>query len=80
MIQNMGFWLMKHAAWVAAKDEVFDSDAKECLQCLKRAAGMFAFVSERAGRFILFVTTISLFQDNYLEPLNLKDLILTPML
>ena len=50
MIQNFGFWMMKHAAWVAAKDEVFDSDAKECLTCLRRAAGMFAFVAERAGQ------------------------------
>lgn len=50
IIQCMAIWLTKHSAWVAGKDEVRDSEAKEVLVCLKRAAGMFLFVKEEASR------------------------------
>ncbi|KAJ1357968.1 hypothetical protein KIN20_016248 [Parelaphostrongylus tenuis] len=50
LIQCMAMWLSKHAAWVAGKDEVRDFEAKECLLCLRRSAGMFAFVSANLGR------------------------------
>lgn len=60
MILEMAMWLSKHAAWVAGKDEVRENEAKEVLNCLRKAAGMFDFVkanmseaqmhSESAGR------------------------------
>ncbi|CAI5451023.1 unnamed protein product [Caenorhabditis angaria] len=50
MIQNMAIWLTKHAAWVAGKDEVRDSEAKECLQCLRQASGMFSYVKDESSR------------------------------
>lgn len=41
---NMALWLSKHAAWIAAKDEVFEGDAKKAHTCLRRAAGILIFV------------------------------------
>lgn len=46
---NMALWLSKHAAWIAAKDEVFEGDAKKAHTCLRRAAGIMIFVRENAG-------------------------------
>lgn len=45
----MALWLSKHAAWIAAKDEVFEGDAKKAHTCLRRAAGILIFVRENAG-------------------------------
>ncbi|CAD6199975.1 unnamed protein product [Caenorhabditis auriculariae] len=50
IILNMAMWLLKHAAWVAGKDEVRDSEAKECLNCLRQAAGMFSYAKETSTR------------------------------
>ncbi|ULT86366.1 hypothetical protein L5515_006040 [Caenorhabditis briggsae] len=50
MIQCMAMWLTKHAASMAGKDEVRESDAKECLQCLRQAGGMFQYVKEESAR------------------------------
>ncbi|EPB79425.1 BRO1 domain-containing protein BROX-like family protein [Ancylostoma ceylanicum] len=50
LIECMAMWLSKHAAWVAGKDEVKEYEAKECLSCLRRAAGMFAFVGANLRR------------------------------
>lgn len=50
LIDCMAMWLSKHAAWVAGKDEVRESEAKECLSCLRRAAGMFSFVGTNLSR------------------------------
>ncbi|XGW04106.1 hypothetical protein V3C99_015337 [Haemonchus contortus] len=50
LIDCMAMWLSKHAAWVAGKDEVREYEAKECLTCLRRAAGMFSYVKEQLGR------------------------------
>ncbi|KIH42377.1 hypothetical protein ANCDUO_27638, partial [Ancylostoma duodenale] len=50
LIECMAMWLSKHAAWVAGKDEVHEYEAKECLSCLRRAAGMFAFVGANLRR------------------------------
>ncbi|VDK51349.1 unnamed protein product [Anisakis simplex] len=50
MIMNMALWLTKHAAWVAAKDEVQETEAKQVHTALRRAAGMFQFVSENTGK------------------------------
>ncbi|MCP9262448.1 hypothetical protein DINM_005832 [Dirofilaria immitis] len=47
---NMALWLSKHAAWIAAKDEVFEGDAKKAHTCLRRAAGILIFVRESADR------------------------------
>ncbi|VDM96326.1 unnamed protein product [Thelazia callipaeda] len=47
---NMAFWLSKHAAWIAAKDEVLEGDAKKAHTCLRRAAGILIFVRENSGR------------------------------
>lgn len=49
IVYCMAIWLMKHAAFCAAKDEVRDSEAKECLTCLRRAAGMFGFIKDSIG-------------------------------
>ncbi|CAB3398203.1 unnamed protein product [Caenorhabditis bovis] len=50
MIQCMAIWLTKHAAFIAGKDEVREFEAKECLQCLKQAAGMFQYVKDESTR------------------------------
>ncbi|VDM60699.1 unnamed protein product [Angiostrongylus costaricensis] len=50
LIECMAMWLSKHAAWVAGKDEVREFEAKECLLCLRRSAGMFADVKSSSGR------------------------------
>ncbi|CAI2353357.1 unnamed protein product [Caenorhabditis sp. 36 PRJEB53466] len=50
MIQCMAMWLTKHAASMAGKDEVKESDAKECLQCLRQAGGMFQYVKDESSR------------------------------
>ncbi|KAK0413817.1 hypothetical protein QR680_007007 [Steinernema hermaphroditum] len=47
---NMAIWYTKHAAWLAGKDEVREGDAKMCHTCLRKAAGIFAFVRENCGR------------------------------
>lgn len=49
----MAIWLSKHAAWIAAKDEIFEGDAKKAHTCLRRAAGILIFVQENAGIFSL---------------------------
>lgn len=49
---NMALWLSKHAAWIAAKDEVFEGDAKKSHTCLRRAAGILIFVSENTSKFL----------------------------
>uniref|UniRef100_A0A7E4V6Q0 BRO1 domain-containing protein n=1 Tax=Panagrellus redivivus TaxID=6233 RepID=A0A7E4V6Q0_PANRE len=48
IIYNMAIWYMKHAAWVSAKDEVRDSEAKTIHTCLRRAAGLFDFIKFKA--------------------------------
>ncbi|KAK6037789.1 hypothetical protein COOONC_24706 [Cooperia oncophora] len=50
LIACMAMWLSKHAAWVAGKDDVKEYEAKECLTCLRRAAGMFSYVGTHIGR------------------------------
>ncbi|TKR88436.1 hypothetical protein L596_012683 [Steinernema carpocapsae] len=50
IVLNMAIWYTKHAAWLAGKDEVFEGDAKMCHTCLRKAAGMFAYVRENSGR------------------------------
>ncbi|VDM78389.1 unnamed protein product, partial [Strongylus vulgaris] len=50
LIECMAIWLTKHAAWVAGKDDVREVEAKECLSCLRRAAGMFAYVGANLNR------------------------------
>uniref|UniRef100_A0A914YPZ6 BRO1 domain-containing protein n=1 Tax=Panagrolaimus superbus TaxID=310955 RepID=A0A914YPZ6_9BILA len=47
MCYNMALWYMKHGAWVSAKDEVKDSEAKTAHCCLKKAAGLFEFIKEK---------------------------------
>lgn len=42
-------WLMKHAARVAAKDEVNDREAKEVHSTLRKAAGLFDYVQREKG-------------------------------
>jgi hypothetical protein len=49
MAINMALWYTKHAAWVAGKDEVREDEAKTVHGCLRKAAGIFAFVKENAG-------------------------------
>ncbi|VDL79871.1 unnamed protein product [Nippostrongylus brasiliensis] len=46
----MAIWLSKHAAWVSGKDDVREYEAKECLSCLRRSAGMFAYVGANLNR------------------------------
>ncbi|XP_043283541.1 BRO1 domain-containing protein BROX-like [Venturia canescens] len=41
---NVGLWFMKHAAMIAAKDEVAMTDAKAVHGKLRQAAGIFTFV------------------------------------
>ncbi|VDM49861.1 unnamed protein product [Toxocara canis] len=50
MVLNMALWLTKHAAWIAAKNEVLESEAKRVHTCLRRAAGMFEFVQENIDK------------------------------
>ncbi|VDN90544.1 unnamed protein product [Brugia pahangi] len=50
MCVNMALWLSKHAAWIAAKDEVFEGDAKKAHTCLRRAAGILIYVRENTDR------------------------------
>uniref|UniRef100_A0A0R3RU14 BRO1 domain-containing protein n=1 Tax=Elaeophora elaphi TaxID=1147741 RepID=A0A0R3RU14_9BILA len=64
MCVNMALWLSKHAAWIAAKDEVFEGDAKKAHTCLRRAAGILIFVRENAGR----VTGLTLFPGSDFDP------------
>ncbi|OZC12187.1 BRO1 domain-containing protein BROX-like family protein [Onchocerca flexuosa] len=61
---NMALWLSKHAAWIAAKDEVFEADAKEAHTCLRRAAGILIFVRENADR----VTGLTSFPGSDFDP------------
>ncbi|MFH4979346.1 hypothetical protein AB6A40_006055 [Gnathostoma spinigerum] len=50
MCLNMAIWLTKHAAWVSAKDNVAESEAKIVHTCLRRAAGLFTFVSQNCDK------------------------------
>ena len=44
MSVNMGLWFMKHAAMIAAKDDINMNEAKDVHTMLRRAAGIFTFV------------------------------------
>ncbi|RLU23608.1 hypothetical protein DMN91_003814 [Ooceraea biroi] len=44
MSVNIGLWFMKHAAMIAAKDDITMNEAKEVHHMLRRAAGIFTFV------------------------------------
>ncbi|KZC07636.1 PREDICTED: BRO1 domain-containing protein BROX-like [Dufourea novaeangliae] len=44
MSVNVGLWFMKHAAMIAAKDDISMNEAKDVHTMLRRAAGIFAFV------------------------------------
>ncbi|KAM0729734.1 BRO1 domain-containing protein BROX [Formica fusca] len=44
MSVNIGLWFMKHAAMIAAKDDIMMNEAKEVHSLLRRAAGIFTFV------------------------------------
>ncbi|KAJ8688221.1 hypothetical protein QAD02_024016 [Eretmocerus hayati] len=44
MSMNLGLWFMKHAAMIAAKDDISMDEAKEVHSMLRRAAGIFTFV------------------------------------
>ena len=46
----MGLWHMKRAAWISAKDDVNDIDAKNIYRSLRRAAGLFQFVLFNTGK------------------------------
>ncbi|KAG7198220.1 hypothetical protein KM043_005627 [Ampulex compressa] len=41
---NIGLWFMKHAAMIAAKDDITMNEAKDVHGMLRRAAGIFTFV------------------------------------
>ncbi|XP_014234633.1 BRO1 domain-containing protein BROX-like [Trichogramma pretiosum] len=41
---NVGLWFMKHAAMIAAKEDITMDEAKEVHSMLRRAAGIFTFV------------------------------------
>ncbi|XP_012277681.1 BRO1 domain-containing protein BROX [Orussus abietinus] len=41
---NVGLWFMKHAAMIAAKDDITMNEAKDVHTMLRRAAGIFTFV------------------------------------
>lgn len=41
---NVGLWFMKHAAMIAAKDDINMNEAKDVHTMLRRAAGIFTFV------------------------------------
>uniref|UniRef100_A0A915CLV4 BRO1 domain-containing protein n=1 Tax=Ditylenchus dipsaci TaxID=166011 RepID=A0A915CLV4_9BILA len=41
---NLALWYMKRAAWISAKDDVREPDAKQIHTALRRAAGIFEFV------------------------------------
>ncbi|XP_055926236.1 BRO1 domain-containing protein BROX-like [Argiope bruennichi] len=45
--QNVGIWLMKHAAMIAGKDEISMDEAKEVHKCLRKAAGIFSAMQEK---------------------------------
>ncbi|XP_076276702.1 BRO1 domain-containing protein BROX [Lasioglossum baleicum] len=44
MSVNVGLWFMKHAAMIAAKDDISMNEAKDVHTMLRRAAGIFTFV------------------------------------
>lgn len=44
MSVNVGLWFMKHAAMIAAKDNISMNEAKDVHTMLRRAAGIFTFV------------------------------------
>merc|ERR1712130_935949 len=46
MLMNTAFWMMKHAAMLAAKPEINMEEAKEVHTSLKKAAGLVKFVQE----------------------------------
>ncbi|XP_066280870.1 BRO1 domain-containing protein BROX-like [Branchiostoma lanceolatum] len=53
MAMNSGLWYMKHAAKIAASDEVSMDEAKEVHKCLRTAAGIFKNVKEQViGRLL----------------------------
>ncbi|GFQ81346.1 BRO1 domain-containing protein BROX [Trichonephila clavata] len=45
--QNVGIWLMKHAAMIAGKDEISMDEAKEVHKCLRKAAGIFSTMQDK---------------------------------
>ncbi|GIX84383.1 BRO1 domain-containing protein BROX, partial [Caerostris extrusa] len=45
--ENVGIWLMKHAAMIAGKDEISMDEAKEVHKCLRKAAGLFSTMQEK---------------------------------
>ena len=50
MCLNMAFWLTKHAARIAGNDEVSEDQALQVHRCLRKAAGLFAFVKSQKGQ------------------------------
>lgn len=48
MVFNVALWLSKHAAKVAAQDEISQSDALEVHSSLRQAAGIFQFLRDQA--------------------------------
>ncbi|KAK6015953.1 hypothetical protein OSTOST_18572, partial [Ostertagia ostertagi] len=72
LIDCMAMWLSKHAAWVAGKDDVKEYEAKECLTCLRRAAGMFSYVGAHIGKFAFTISFLSFL----LADLNISIIIL----
>lgn len=46
---NFALWYMKRAAWISAKDEVLENDAKQIHTALRKAAGIFQYVMENVG-------------------------------
>jgi len=46
LLMNVSFWMMKHAAAVAAKDDLQMEEAKEVHTALRKASGLIAFVKD----------------------------------
>jgi len=46
LLMNVAFWMMKHAAAVAAKEDLQMEEAKEVHTALRKAAGLIAFVKD----------------------------------
>ena len=52
VLQNAAFWYLKHAAAVAAKEEVKDEEAKEVHRSLRRGAGLLQEAGQWAGHLL----------------------------
>lgn len=50
VIVDMAIWFMKRAAFLSAGDEVSDLEAKRIHTSLRKAAGLFDFVSQHAEK------------------------------